>query len=188
MDLSIIIPAFNEEDCIGQCLSSIQEVLKGRNVVYEVLVVDNGSVDGTSHVASSFHRVNLINIPRTSVAQARNYGAKTAQGRVFAFVDSDVVLKNSWGAEIEGLCGSKKKSFVTGGQYGVRDKPSWIEKFWFGNMKSTHINGGNLIVSRSAFFELSGFDSSLKTGEDVDFCNKASSNSEIEYTLNPEFA
>ncbi|MDK8464259.1 glycosyltransferase [Marinobacter sp. SS13-12] len=186
MDLSVIIPAFNEEDYVGQCLSSVKEVLAERDIVYEILLLDNGSCDRTSQIASSFSGTSVFNISRTSVSQARNFGAQKAKGRVFAFIDADVVLKNVWGESIETLCKSGKRLFVTGYQYGVRDEPSWIEKYWFSNLKSNHISGGNLIVGREAFFKIGGFDPGLKTGEDVDFCNRAKNNPQINFELNPK--
>ncbi|MBJ7277709.1 glycosyltransferase family 2 protein [Marinobacter salarius] len=185
MDLSVIIPAFNEEDYVSQCLSSVKNVLGGRDIDYEILLVDNGSCDKTSQIASSFSGVSVFSISRTSVSQARNYGAQKAQGRIFAFIDADVVLKSIWGERIEALCNGCNKLFVTGYQYGVRDEPSWIEKYWFSNLKSNHISGGNLIVSCDAFLKIGGFDPGLKTGEDVDFCSKAKLIPDIEYTTDP---
>lgn len=187
MDLSIIIPAFNEEDFIGDCLASIRRVLADCNIIYEILVVDNGSNDGTSEIASSIPDVTILKISRTSVAQARNCGVEKARGRIYAFIDADVVLKEKWGSRIEKLCKSGKHLFVTGYQYGVRDTPSWIERYWFGSMRSSHISGGNLIASRDAFIEIGGFDPGLKTGEDVDFCEKATLIKGIEYTLDSSF-
>ncbi|KMQ74617.1 glycosyltransferase [Marinobacter subterrani] len=181
MDLSIIVPAFNEEDYIASCCSSISMALNGKGLIYEVIIINNGSTDNTATVASSFSQVRVINISRTSVAQARNIGVEYAKGEVLAFIDADVVLEGDWGSRISILCKSKVAPFVTGFQYGIREDSSWIERCWFDNMKSTHINGGNLIASRDAFDKLCGFNPKLKTGEDVDFCNRAKIDPEIKY-------
>ena len=54
-------------------------------------------------------------------------------------------------------------------------------------MEFDHISGGNLIVSRDAFSVLGGFDSTLKTGEDVDFCDRAKREPNIEFFTDSEF-
>ncbi|MBC7350635.1 MAG: glycosyltransferase [Candidatus Aminicenantes bacterium] len=187
MFLSIIVPAFNEEDFIVGCLDSVRDVLGATDVKYEIIVVNNGSTDGTTGLLSEMNDVTTLSIDRASVAKARNTGAEVAKGRVIAFLDADVVLERAWGKCIEKLSGGSEGLFVTGYQYGVRDNPSWIEKYWFGDMEFDHISGGNLIVSRDAFSVLGGFDSTLKTGEDVDFCDRAKREQNIEFFTDSEF-
>lgn len=187
MDISFIIPLYNEEDLIRECIRSVLNIVEGRNLTYEILVVDNGSDDSGPSIASFFPEVTVLSITRTSVAKARNYGVKLSKGRILTFIDSDVVLNPPWGETIEKLIGDEKQFFVTGCQYGIRKDPSWIERYWFGSMRSAHINGGNLIVSRSAFLKIGGFDSRLKTGEDVDFCDKARNSADVDYYVNPGF-
>lgn len=186
MDLSIVIPAFNEEHYLGYCCDSIFKVLSDYDLSYEIFVVNNGSTDDTNAVASSYPEVTVIDISRTSVAQARNIGAEYARGRLLAFIDADVVLESEWGFRINFLCQYNSEPIVTGFQYGIRKEASWVERYWFGNMESSHINGGNLIASRDAFDEIGGFDPKLKTGEDVGFCNRARNNPRIRFELDPK--
>ena len=51
MDLSIVMPAFNEEKGIGQTLEEIQNVLSGLPIDFEIIVIDDGSSDGTRAAA-----------------------------------------------------------------------------------------------------------------------------------------
>lgn len=172
-DLSFVIPAFNEEVYIETCLSSILSSAASMGIAYEILVVDNGSTDRTFDVASSFEGVQLISIERCSISAARNLGARLAAGRYLAFIDSDVVITRQWCDAAQELLIKNQAPDLTGCKYDIRDSPSYIEKYWFRNLSSRYINGGNLIVRRGAFLQICGFNEQLKTGEDVDFCMRA---------------
>lgn len=172
VDLSFVIPAFNEEAYIKSCLAAILQTMASSDLKYEVIVVDNGSTDGTGTIASGIEGVKVISIMRTSISEARNLGAHQACGNYLAFIDSDVVITREWVSTAHELV-SVDQLDVTGCKYDVRPNPSYIEKYWFNHLSSKYINGGNLIVRRSAFFRIDGFSEKLKTGEDVDFCMRA---------------
>jgi glycosyltransferase involved in cell wall biosynthesis len=182
MDLSVIIPAYNEENFIEQCCFELQRGLRDAGLNYEILVVDNGSSDGTGEILSKIEYIKTIAINRSSISYARNYGAQRSSGRILAFVDADVVVGRKWIESIKRLFDEKSKPMVTGFQYLVRPEGTWIERHWFSSIDSSHINGGNLIVSRSAFDQLQGFNERLKTGEDVDFCDRARQLDFIDYS------
>ena len=86
MKLSIVIPTKNEEKYLPQLLQSI----RGQSFIdYEIIVADNGSTDRTREAAESFGaRLTGGGLP----GPGRNRGAEVAQGEVFFFFDSDVVL------------------------------------------------------------------------------------------------
>ncbi|WP_379865194.1 glycosyltransferase [Marinobacter sp. M5B] len=181
MDLSVIIPAYNEEMFIMECCESVRLALKDSKLIYEILVVDNGSDDNTARILENITYVRFLKIERSSISNARNYGAKMSTGGLLAFIDADVVVSDKWGRAIEDIFESCKGAVVTGFQYLVRPNGTWIERHWFSRISSSHINGGNLVVSRSAFDQLEGFNKELKTGEDVDFCDRAKFSKEIAY-------
>ncbi|GGH11793.1 glycosyltransferase [Silvibacterium dinghuense] len=97
--LSVIIPARNEEDCLGDCLRSLVEQseetwLLGRD--WEVLVVDDGSTDHTAEMARSFAGVTVLTAPAlekgwTGKANAVWAGAKAARGGWLLFTDADTI-------------------------------------------------------------------------------------------------
>ncbi len=88
--LSVVIPAYNAESTIERCVSS---VLANRDVALEVIVVDDGSGDGTGALcdalAEANPRVRVIHKQNGGPGAARNTGIEAAAGRYLAFVDSD---------------------------------------------------------------------------------------------------
>ena len=92
MNLSIVIPAYNVEQYIGKCLDSIfnQQIEKD---VLEVIVVNDGSKDGTEGIIKQYaaNHPNLIYISQENQGQsvARNNGLKRATGDIIWYIDSD---------------------------------------------------------------------------------------------------
>lgn len=88
--ISIIIPALDCEDDLRDLLGDI-----GRTKLpdYEVLVVDDGSTDGTAAAAGGFPKTRAISLGRNrGPSRARNVGASEARGEVLIFMDSDIRL------------------------------------------------------------------------------------------------
>jgi len=85
--ISVVIPVFNGEKFIQEALES---VLAQNEPSVEILVVDDGSTDGTAAVAENFRgAIRLIRQPNRGVAAARNHGIQLAQAEVLAFLDAD---------------------------------------------------------------------------------------------------
>jgi glycosyltransferase involved in cell wall biosynthesis len=174
---AIIIPAHNEEAYLKNLLDSIR--VHGPKDS-QVIVIDNGSTDDTSSIATAFG-VNLIKTPgRLYPSQARNLGvASVEQHReVLIFFDADVELTSEWRHEWNRTASliTENRLQVTGGTYDVSKAPCWLERNWFAPMRSrkwSHINGGNLITTKTLFNLIAGFDLTLETGEDADFCIRA---------------
>ena len=91
MKLSIIIPIFNEEENIGSLLESI---LSNKVKKSEIIVVDDGSTDGSPQILKKFKKkINYIRIKKSGVARARNVGISKSKGALIVFFDGDVILK-----------------------------------------------------------------------------------------------
>lgn len=92
--LSVFVPAFNEEAVIGECLTRI---LRQASVA-EIIVVDNGSTDGTARVAGAFDddRLRIVTEPRPGVILARDAGFAAASGDLVARVDADTLVDDGW--------------------------------------------------------------------------------------------
>lgn len=101
--LSVIIPTHNRKDMLIECLDSIysQSLPAGK---YEVLVVDDGSSDGTKEALEGLQKkhtnLRFIRQARGGPAAARNKGAHAARGEIFVFTDSDCKLPSDFLAKI----------------------------------------------------------------------------------------
>ncbi len=86
--ISIILPAYNAEPYLLECIGS---VLDQSWTNWELIVVDNGSKDGTAAIALSFTdpRIRLISEPNSGVSIARNRGLAAMRGELFCFLDAD---------------------------------------------------------------------------------------------------
>ena len=89
MKLSIIIPAYNAEAYLPQCLDSI---LAQKHQGCEVIVVDDGSTDGTAALLERYPDVKIVHQENHGMSTARNRGLDEARGEYILFVDSDDLL------------------------------------------------------------------------------------------------
>ncbi len=92
MKASVVIPALNEERYLGGLLSDLTVQTRPPN---EVIVVDDGSTDGTAEVARRFPSVELL-AGSPPVASGRNLGGMAATGDVIVFFDADVRLRRDF--------------------------------------------------------------------------------------------
>ena len=88
--ISVIIPAYNSESTLESCVAS---VLNQTYRETEIIIVDDGSVDGTlmigKRLSSAYDNVRVESIDHAGPSAARNTGLRLARGRYIAFVDSD---------------------------------------------------------------------------------------------------
>jgi lipopolysaccharide/colanic/teichoic acid biosynthesis glycosyltransferase/GT2 family glycosyltransferase len=96
--ISVIVPAFNAGEVLPACLAALQaQSLPPED--YEVIVVDDGSTDGTFALAAGAP-VRAIQVPHGGPAAARNAGVQAARGSLLAFTDSDCVPTPDWLAQL----------------------------------------------------------------------------------------
>ncbi|MET3425089.1 glycosyltransferase involved in cell wall biosynthesis [Actinoplanes tereljensis] len=94
MLISVVVPVYNEEQFLRACLDA---VFGQDEPVHEVIVVDNGSSDGTLRVLDEYAgRVTLLSEPRRGVQHARNRGFDAAGGDVIGRIDADTRLGPGW--------------------------------------------------------------------------------------------
>jgi len=92
--ISVIIPTFNEEENIAQCLVSLSHQTLPRSE-YEIIVVDGGSEDATCEIAKKYADQVFVQTSK-KVGGARNDGVKVAKGEIIATTDADCILPPSW--------------------------------------------------------------------------------------------
>src|SRR3989344_6018981 len=87
--ISVIIPVFNEEKTIGECLNSIKDQSYKH---MEIIVVDDGSSDSTRNIVKGFSDIKLLTQSHKGPGQARSLGAANAKGEILVFVDADMTF------------------------------------------------------------------------------------------------
>jgi len=93
VNISIIIPAYNEERYLARCLDAIAAQTRKP---FEVIVVDNNSSDDTSKAAQKYPFVTLLHEPRQGRSFAQDTGFDKATGVILARIDADAVVPTDW--------------------------------------------------------------------------------------------
>ena len=172
MQYSVIIPAYNEEQCLRQTLERVLKALSTAICSSEIIVVDNDSQDRTKQIAEDFG-AKVILEREHNISKVRNTGAKNATGDVLIFIDADTlipeILFQKIGAVIE-----DENCF--GGAVAVQYEDfqrKWIKFYLFGwKFWGTIFNmaqGAAQFCRKSVFEQLGGYDETIFMGEDVEF-------------------
>jgi glycosyltransferase involved in cell wall biosynthesis len=96
--VSLVIPAYNEEAHLAECL---QAIAKQTVKPFEVIVVDNNSTDQTTVIARSYPFTRVISEKQQGIVFARNTGFDAATGDVIARLDADVIASPDWIARVQ---------------------------------------------------------------------------------------
>ena len=175
--VSIVIPAYNAEPTLRECLQAVT-TLKSTSEV-EVIVVNDGSTDRTSEVASSFPGVRVIDISHGGAARATNIGIQAAHYDIVALIDTDAVVENDWLEKIIPSLDDPTIAAVSG--YIVTANSSIIGKLVGYDVESRlsrvpvdtdHLSTTNTAYRRAALFEIGLLDEKLKVGYDVDLSRR----------------
>jgi GT2 family glycosyltransferase len=177
-DVSVVVPVRDG----AQSLPALLDSLAGQDIddeLYEVIVVDNASRDGTADVAAS-HGARVVSEPRPNRSRARNAGAAAARADVITFTDADCTAAPEW---LRSLLAARGQAPLLAGRVETttRTTPNAIERFELRTRydQQAGVRGGwaataNLLVEREAFEAVGGLDPSYRhIGEDVDFCLRA---------------
>lgn len=171
--VSIVIPVFNEETYLGDCLESILALDYPEDRL-EVILVDNGSTDRSMEIAANYG-FKLLEMPDVKVGAVRNFGALKASGDYIAFIDADCVVDSGW---LKRCLETTQKGYnAVGGLYLLREQPSWIERYWIlqSSVDSVYQDsfvGGCIFLEAAAFADVDGFDEAMSAGEDTDLTNR----------------
>ncbi|MDP6923793.1 MAG: TIGR04283 family arsenosugar biosynthesis glycosyltransferase [Candidatus Scalindua sp.] len=176
IEISIIIPTFNEEETISQCLETVIDIPG-----IEVVVADGGSTDRTVKIAEKHKDVKVVTSVMGRGIQM-NRGAESSGGEILLFLHADCVLPGEDIFNVRNVIGSS--SFV-GGAFKIRllsDKFHYriIEKGINFRSKVFKLPYGDqgLFVKRSVFEQLGGF-REMPNCEDLDFVCRLKKHGEI---------
>ena len=189
MRISFVIPAFNEEKYIVDCLKSILP-LEGLED-FEIIVVDNNSTDNTVlTVVQNFKQAIIITEKKRGPAAARNRGAAMATGDYLAFIDADCRLPHLWFLKIREILKKKKNVALLNGPYKFFDDQKFLARvfyFFYSFLFPSIIEfifrrtlgiggvafGGNFFVPKAIFDKSGGFNEKLEFyADDVEFANR----------------
>lgn len=170
--VSIIIPTYNEESDISECLKSLAtQSIKN----FEIIIVDDGSTDRTLEVIKNFknenkEKIKIISGKHRGPGFSRNLGAKKAQGRILVFIDSDMTFQRDYIKNLISPILSNKKVVGTTHDYEVVKN---IDNIWsrcWGRIRVSKESAHKIKIFRairkSIFLELGGFDPNYGYADD----------------------
>jgi GT2 family glycosyltransferase len=200
VDLSIIVCTRNRRDSLKACLDSIALSLSAiSDITTEIVVVDNGSRDGTGDLLRSWATaaacsMTVVEEAKGGLARARNRGVAAATGRLLAFTDDDCRLSRTHLRDLVSHDRVDSEPVVRGGRVELgdpQDLPCTIKS----NMERRRLDrrqrmtldiapagfilGCNMAMRRVVFDKLGSFDerfgagAAFKSGEDTDFVLRA---------------
>lgn len=176
--ISVIVPAYNAVDTINNCLDTILN--QNCSEDYELIVVDDGSIDSTAITVSQYKNVKLIKQSNAGPAAARNKGVSEAKGDVILFTDSDCEVSSDWVKEmvrpmrknseiigVKGIYGTKQKELIARFvQLEYEDKYDKMKKEKYIDFIDTYSAG----FKKDVFLAAGGYDSTFPVAcaEDID--------------------
>jgi len=190
--ISLVICTRNMCSALRACIECIERLESPGE--WELIVVDNGSTDGTADWLRSFAersslRVVLVSEPKQGLGGARNAGIAKATGQIIAFTDDDCYVSSDFLIQILEIFRDDRIGFM-GGRILLHDQtdiPITIRPDTemqiigpYSFIQAGELQGANMAVRRSLMAEIGGFDpkfgkgSQFKGGEDMDLQARAS--------------
>lgn len=184
----MVIPTYNCAKTIGLTLQSLFSLNYPREL-YEVVIVDGGSTDGTPAEAAKY-RVRVIVEEGASANRARNLGANASKGEILAFTDGDCLIPPDWLIKIAHNLQSSGFDCV-GGMVEAANSRRFLARYLdrsylnafptasrfsvLNDLKPfSYLAACNMAIKRQAFLKIGGFDEEYRGGyDDLDFLAKA---------------
>jgi glycosyltransferase involved in cell wall biosynthesis len=180
---SIIIPAYNAEQWLERAIrSALQQTWRDR----EIIVVDDGSTDGTREACSAFgEAIRYLRRENGGPSAARNAGLEVSRGEFIAFLDADdELLPGMLGSLVRALEASPQASAASGAHLLVtprgtsrrprpRAVPSGVVPDFFAAYREHVIVWtGSAVFRRAVFLDLGGFRANMRSGEDMELWSR----------------
>lgn len=178
--ISVVIPAYNEERLIARCLDAFARQRTKRT--FEVIVVDNHSMDRTAVIANSYASrlpLRVVYEPRKGRGQARYTGCAQAKGDIIACTDADTIVPETWIESIAKGFATRPDAVALVGASVIDDcdratnflynhgLPMVLKGAW---IMGGHgwLNGYSCAIRANAYRASGGFDAALNAGEDTE--------------------
>jgi glycosyltransferase involved in cell wall biosynthesis len=183
--LSVVIPAYNEESYLAECLEAVLAELVATTArgPFEVVVVDNGSTDQTAAIAGCFPEVRVVFEPHKGLTRARQRGLQEARGAILAYVDADTRMPPGWIRRVIDTFDGDDQVVCVSGPYVYHDvtrvKAALVRLYWrviatpaYG-LTGYMAVGGNFAARAGALAMIRGFDMTIPFyGEDTDIARR----------------
>ena len=200
MKVSFVIPAYNEEACIGACIRSARRQLRASPYEGEIIVVNNASTDRTGEVAASWPGVHVVSEPRKGLLHARQRGFEESRGDLLACIDADTIVRKGWiTTAVRAFERNPRLACLTGPYlyYDLSPVVRVVVAVWymaaalFAGYLSQYlfrtgamVQGGNYVVRRSALEKIGGYDTRIAFyGEDTDLARRLSKVGKVRFTF-----
>jgi GT2 family glycosyltransferase len=175
--VSVVVCSYNGGQTLGECLRSL---LALDYPDYEVIVVDDGSTDGTRALLADFPTVRAVHQANRGLSAARNAGLQAATGSIIAYTDADCFASSSWlthlvyqlqhsgAAAVGGPNLTPPDGWLAACVAAAPGQPTHVLE---SDQVAEHIPGCNMAFRREALAAINGFDPEFrKAGDDVDVC------------------
>ena len=183
-DISVIIPTYNRAHILPRALDS---VLSQTQLPIEIIVVNDGSTDGTKSVLSNYPGLKIIDQQHSGVSAARNIGLEHTNGEWIAFLDSDdewlpEKLEQQWAAICKDdklICHTEEIWIRNGKRVNPMKKHQKYGEYIYEKcLPLCVISPSSVMIHQSVFNDIGVFDESLEVCEDYDLwlriCSKYS--------------
>jgi GT2 family glycosyltransferase len=175
--VTVVVCSYNGARVIEDCLEGLARL---EYPSYDVVVIDDGSTDGTAAIARSYG-VKVISTPNHGLSHARNLGLEAASGELIAYTDDDARPDPHWLTYLVDTFLRTDHSAVGGPNIPppddgaiaecVANAPGGPAHVLVSDGEAEHIPGCNMAFRTSALRDLGGFDPRFRTaGDDVDVC------------------
>jgi glycosyltransferase involved in cell wall biosynthesis len=189
LEISVVVPAYNEEKLLADCLESLKNQTFPKNS-YEIIVVDNNSTDKTREIAQK-HGVRIVGCQVQGVAASREAGSEAAYGEIIAGTDADTKVTPTW---LEKIANHFQKEPTLVGLTGPTyfSDTGWLftkfsylsfdifQRFNFAVGKPT-FSGFNHAVRKDAYEEIGGINTDLESAEDIDLSFRLAKIGKVKY-------
>lgn len=199
MQIAFVIPAYNEEALIGQCLKAVLAEVGRSGADAQIVVVNNASTDRTKQIAESFDGVRVVDEAQKGLVHARRAGFEATTAELVANIDADTELPKGWITTVLDTFERKPELVGLSGPYVYYDLSLWnqfLVRLFYGAAYLVYllnkyvfrvgamIQGGNFVIRRSAWLKAGGFDTSISFyGEDTDVAVRLSRVGPVKWTF-----